>query len=138
GYYDPQLSEKEKQRMIDSVFELGKTRYEQFTAFNRQNEHTPVKDTVSVQANTEAIKDKELSISTKEMSMQHQLFFASSPGPNTDFQVGITDKEIQVVVDGTQVVKTNYRLRMLLAENTMINGIEVPKNTPVFGFISFK
>ena len=41
-------------------------------------------------------------------------------------------------MDGTQTVKTNYRLQMRLEKSAQINGVLVPKNTPVYGFISFK
>lgn len=51
---------------------------------------------------------------------------------------GGSDSEFKVVVDGTQVVKANSRLRMRLLDTTIINGVPIPKNTPIFGFISFQ
>ena len=57
---------------------------------------------------------------------------------NPKMDIANTDAEILVEVDGNQVVKTNYRLRMRLIKDALINGVKVPRNTPVFGFISFK
>ena len=42
------------------------------------------------------------------------------------------------MVDGTQVVKANSRLRMRLAQPASIGDKFIPKNTPVFGFVSFQ
>jgi len=72
------------------------------------------------------------------MGLEHQLFFASSPKPNDIIIIGNTDEIIYVVVDGDQVVKENSRLRMRLSKAAMINNKQMPKNTPVFGFISFQ
>src|SRR5690606_34918856 len=57
---------------------------------------------------------------------------------NPKLDIANTDAEILVEVDGSQVVKTNYRLRMRLLKDALINGVKIPKNTSVFGFISFK
>ena len=81
---------------------------------------------------------REQKIQAKELGLEHQLFFAASPKPNEVSIIGNTDETIYVVVDGDQVVKANTRLRMRLTKTATINGKEMPKNTPVFGFISFQ
>jgi len=43
-----------------------------------------------------------------------------------------------VRVDGTQTVKTNSRLHMRLIREAYINGMTVPKNTSLYGVITFK
>lgn len=43
-----------------------------------------------------------------------------------------------MVVDGDQIVKANTRLRMRLTKAATINSKLMPKNTLVFGFISFQ
>lgn len=51
---------------------------------------------------------------------------------------GTSDPVIYAVVDGDQVIKKNSRLRMRLIETVIVNDSLIPKNTPIFGFISFK
>lgn len=135
GYYDPELPEKDKERIIDSIYTLGQTRYDKIQEINNRPQIkeapiTKVVDTVEIQAAKE--------IDAKEMGLEHQLFFASAPKTNEIPAIGTTDPEIKVVVDGTQVVKANARLRMRLAEAATIGNNHLPKNTPVFGFISFQ
>ena len=72
------------------------------------------------------------------MGLEHQLFFAAAPKPNAVTKAGTTDKNIYAVVDGDQTVKVNSRLRMRLTKVALINGKQMPKNTLVFGFISFQ
>ena len=72
------------------------------------------------------------------MGLEHQLFFASAPEAPKDGTTSNTDKEINVMVDGTQVVKANSRLRMRLSQPARIGDKLIPKNTPVFGFVSFQ
>lgn len=41
-------------------------------------------------------------------------------------------------VEGNQVVKKNYRLRMQLTKDATINGKLIPKNSLIYGFIKFQ
>lgn len=41
-------------------------------------------------------------------------------------------------MDGNQTVKTNYRLQMRLLKDATVYGQHYPKNTPIYGFVSFK
>jgi len=135
GYYDPELPEKDKERIIDSIYTLGQTRYDKIQEINNQPQikEAPINKVVDT-AEIRAAKK----IDAKEMGLEHQLFFASAPKTNEITVTGITNPEIKVVVDGTQVVKANSRLRMRLAEAAAIGDNHLPKNTPVFGFISFQ
>ena len=74
----------------------------------------------------------------EQLGLEQQLFFAASPKPNEVSIIGNTDETIYVVVDGDQIVKANTRLRMRLTKAATINNKLMPKNTPVFGFISFQ
>ncbi len=134
GYYDPELPDKEKQRMIDSIYELGQSRYEKINAVSRAKEPAP---SIPKKVDSSAVARKQ-KIEAKEMGLEHQLFFASAPKGENRSNSGATDPEILVVVDGKQVVKANSRLRMRLAQDAIIANKPIPKNTPVFGFISFQ
>ena len=143
GYYDTGLLEKEKERKIDSIYELGKARQAQIANLMKTRPTSPTENsspslikTVPKVDTTEV--EKKRKIEAKEMGLEHQLFFASAPTKPQDFITNTTDKEIKVVVDGTQVVKANSRLRMRLSEPARIGDKFIPKNTPVFGFVSFQ
>lgn len=135
GYYDPELPEKDKERIIDSIYTLGQTRYDKIQEINNQPQIMEAPVTKVVDTAEIRIAQK---IEAKEMGLEHQLFFASAPKMNEIPIAGTTDPEIMVVVDGTQVVKANSRIRMRLAEDATIGDNHLPKNTPVFGFISFQ
>ena len=135
GLYNPDLPEQEKERIVDSIYNAGKIQYSKKKYRNlRQNKvaqkHTPQIDSAELK--------REQKIQAKELGLEHQLFFAASPKPNEVSVIGNTDETIYVVVDGDQVVKANTRLRMRLTKSATINGKLMPKNTPVFGFISFQ
>lgn len=133
GFYDADFMDKEKVRIVDSIYKQNKITYtESKYVVPERYRKKPTAEVASP-----SIK-KEESISLKELGLEHQLFFASNPMANPKLGLANTDAEILVEVDGNQVVKTNYRLRMRLIKDALINGVKVPKNTPVFGFISFK
>ncbi|MBZ9730751.1 conjugative transposon protein TraM [Salegentibacter sp. JZCK2] len=138
GYYDTELLEKEKERKIDSIYELGQTRYEQITKIPSPPEsNSPTQTKRPSKSDTTENRETQ-KIEAKEMGLEHQLFFASAPKKSEPDITGATDKEIKVVVDGTQVIKANSRLRMRLARPARIGVKLIPKNTPVFGFVSFQ
>ncbi len=135
GYYDPDLPELEKERIVDSIYAAGKIKYSKSSYQNLGERKTaPIK----VQEIDSAEIKREQKIEAKELGLEHQLFFAASPKPNDISNLGNTDPIIYAVVDGDQVVQANSRLRMRLINTATINGRVVPKNTPVFGFISFQ
>lgn len=132
GIYDPDLLDKEKMRLVDSIYNEGKINYSE-NAYRNERPKVPAKVNA---INADSILPKrETSISEKELGLEHQLFFASVPKEN-----GTLDKDmaIPVIVDGTQTVKTNYRLRMRLMEDAIINGFRIPRNTLIYGFVSFQ
>lgn len=135
GFYDPDLPEREKERIVDSIYSAGRIQYS-------EKEYQNIGRKKTVQKSIEQIDSTEIKreqkIEAKELGLEHQLFFAASPKPNEISIIGDTDATIYVVVDGDQVVKANTRLRMRLTKNALINGKQMPKNTLVFGFISFQ
>ena len=135
GFYDPDLPEREKERIVDSIYDAGKIRYSEKRYQNLGRRKIAQKSTKKIDSSE--IK-REQKIEAKELGLEHQLFFAAAPKPNEFSILGNTDETIYVVVDGDQVVKANSRLRMRLTKAATINGKQMPKNTPIFGFISFQ
>jgi len=135
GYYDPENAIKEKERIVDSIYRLGKIDYKE----NRYRNDAPKIKVKPITPKKDSIIPKvDPTIEAKELGLEHQLFFASNPLKN-ELSTNIkTDNQIYVVVDGNQTVKADSRLRMRLYKDAIINNRLIPKNTPVFGFISFQ
>ncbi len=135
GFYDPDLPEREKKRIVDSIYDAGKIKYSEKRYQNLGQRRASQKTTTKVDS---AEVKREQQIEAKELGLEHQLFFAADPKPNEVSIIGNTDETIFVVVDGDQIVQANTRLRMRLTKAATINGKLMSKNTPIFGFISFQ
>ncbi|ADF52105.1 MULTISPECIES: conjugative transposon protein TraM [Flavobacteriaceae] len=135
GFYDPDLPEREKERIVDSIYDAGKIKYSE-KRYQNLGQRRAVQQTVPKVDSAEVKREQK--IEAKELGLEHQLFFAAAPKPNEVSIIGNTDETIYVVVDGDQIVQTNTRLRMRLTKAATINGKLMPKNTPIFGFISFQ
>lgn len=140
GRYDPDLLDKEKIRIIDSIYSEGRIdytekRYRQprTTAVKTQRTIQNQKDTIS-----KAEDEKELAVAAKELGLEHQLFFASDPKENPITNNLNTDALIFVRVDGSQTIKKDFRLQMRLSKAATIYGQHFPRNTLIYGFVSFK
>jgi Conjugative transposon, TraM len=135
GVFDPDLIEKEKQRIVDSIYNQGSINYAESNyrisksnrAFNNLNKS--IDDSIkNIRKNSE-----------KKIQESHQIFFLSDPKENEKQRTNIkTDEVIYVVVNGDQVVKTHSRLEMRLIKPVLINNELLPKNTYLYGFITFK
>ena len=135
GFYRADLPEREKERIVDSIYEAGKVQYSE-RRYQNLGQKRNVRKAGSTIDSSEI--EREQKIKAKELGLEHQLFFAASPNPNDFSIIGNTDETIYVVVDGDQVVKANSRLRMRLTKAAMVNNKQMPKNTLVYGFISFQ
>jgi len=135
GFYDADLPEREKERIVDSIYSAGKIEYSEESYRNIGVKKGVAK--VAKAVDSAEIK-AEQKIDAKEMGLEHQLFFASDPRKSDISVSGTTDAVIYAVVDGDQVVKANSRLRMRLTKAAIINSKRIPKNTPIYGFISFQ
>jgi len=135
GTYDPYLLDKEKKRLVDSIYKNGRIDY---TAGSYKNlepkESTPIEEP-KTESTLAEIEPKD---STEELALEHQLFFSSNPNENQIDKIQKTNKTISVIVVGTQTVQTNYRLNMRLLQDVVIDGIQIPRNTPIYGFVSFQ
>jgi len=135
GFYNRDLPEMEKERIVDSIYGAGKIKYSTASYKHIGKKRTVPKREKEIDSTELKMKQK---IAAKELGLEHQLFFAAAPKKNQMSILGSTDKMMYAVVDGNQVVKDNSRLRMRLVQDAMINNKKVPKNTPIYGFISFQ
>ncbi|TYA89178.1 conjugative transposon protein TraM [Seonamhaeicola marinus] len=143
GVYDANLLEKEKKRIVDSIYNdirfinsIDDDQYEndykekplEKREIEKAKSYLQAKDSIPI----------EPKIDLKELGLEHQLFFASDPIKNGKEEISHTDSIIYARVDGTQMIKQSYRLQMRLTKEALINNKMVPRNTPVYAFVSFK
>lgn len=136
GFYDPDLRNKRKERIVDSIYNSGRINYTQNSYRSIQGqEQKKEPDT----ARAPLPEGKQDPVSPKELGLEHQLFYSSAPAKNlAGVEPTSSEGVFNVEVDGNQVVKTGYRLRMRLTEAAVINNKYIPEHTPVYGFISFQ
>ena len=91
GFYDPDLPEKDKQRIVDSIYQSGRIKYSEKTYQNMGTKK--VVATVAPEIDSAEIKAAQ-KIDAKEMGLEHQLFFASAPVQNEISVTGTTDAKI--------------------------------------------
>lgn len=135
GFYDPDLPEREKEQIVDSIYKTGKIKYSEKRYKNLGQKKIVQIDSQKIDSSD--IK-REQKIEAKELGLEHQLFFASAPKENEYSIIDNTDKTIFVIVDGKQIVGPNTRLRMRLTKTAKISGKQIAKNTVLFGFINFQ
>ena len=130
GMYDPMLEEKERQRIVDSIYATAQISYDKEEANGSDNPKTQVKDS-QVQAQRINI----------DFAARHETFFEGVeviPKPNTTEVTSTTDPFILVEVNGEQTVRNDERLELRLAVEATIQGVVLERNTLVYGFTSFK
>lgn len=135
GVYDPNLLDKEKERIVDSIYASGRINYSEIERPEYNSLRIPAAQESEIDS-TDLMNERKTA--AKALGLEHQLFFATHPIPNDVIDDSKTDAEIHVVVDGNQIVRVNHRLRMRLSKTATINNRIVPKNTPIYGFIKFQ
>jgi len=136
GFYDPDLREKQKVKIVDSIYNSGRINYTQNSYRNNLDKAQVEKPQLDGNLTTEELKEP---FSAKELGLEHQLFYSSNPVLTKEVSsLSRSEAEIHVEVDGNQTVKNGFRLKMRLTEPAIINNRSIAKNTPVYGFISFQ
>ncbi len=133
GRFDPDLMDKKKQRMVDSIYRMGRIDY---SDSSYSAEITPRKKVVpNIRIDTTDREEKgQQGDSLKKMALEQQLFFAVSP----QVDALASGNRLEVLVDGEQTVRVNDRLRMRSSADCKINGIPVSKNTILYGIVKFR
>lgn len=137
GYYDPDFPQREKGRILDSIYEYNNNNYEDY---GFENEYEQEEWGTPFEADIQEISDaSQATPKPQEMGLAHQLFYATAPEVEMEKPISNNSTaDILVEVDGDQVVQAGYRLKMRLKDSTTINNIQFPANTPIYGFISFQ
>lgn len=134
GLYDPSFQERERQRIVDSIYSEGRINYE-----SGDYRNAPINNPVLARNNTRKDETEETAI---DFSKAHQEFFDYEPKPISlavsEETNGKTDAFMAVEVNGEQTVKKDSRLELRLAVDALIGGDSIPRNSLVYGFVSFK
>ncbi|RAV29228.1 conjugative transposon protein TraM [Sinomicrobium soli] len=130
GVYDPDLEEKKKQRMVDSIYRQGRIDY-QARGYRNSNQTTAVDSTTRVNAQDKTDPGDIQKGQEGFFKVGKALWDAATPK-------SYTQPVIRAVIHNTQTVKVNSRLELRLTEDAIIRDVSVPKNTLVYGFVKLK
>ena len=135
GVYDPTLEEKERERMVDSIYTYGPIDLEE-NPWNYRLEEEPepvIRQEIRVEEPPSVV------VSPKDLVVGHQEFFQPRviDTPVEELPRD-TDSVIPVKVNGQQQVRINDRLELMLDKAVTIRGRRYPKNTLLYGFVQFK
>lgn len=128
GYFNPDYMEYEKNRIIDSIYQSKNFDVADLTAPIAK---APISQEGGKDEKKEGLERLEQSITTKEMALQHQLFFASEPEPDG---TSTTDGWV-VYVDGRQTIRSGQRLNLRLPSEIILDKKTIPKGSRVYGFV---
>ena len=133
GVYDPDLPDKKKAQIVDSIYNHGRINYAD-NSYRKSRVQKVIKK-VNPSGSIADKQDYGKTLSSDKTVFKD--FFNSNPNRSERIEKS-TDDVIHVVVNGDQVVKTFSRLEMRLARPALINNELLPKNTYLYGFVSFK
>lgn len=136
GLFDPDLLNKKKIQMIDSIYRHGRINYSDpngYQDYRKKNKDSAI-SVLKIKSNLETpVLPPKPTI--KEMALEQQLFFASSPKNKKVVQDKLV---IDALVDGKHIVKVNDRLELRTINGFLIDGVLIPRNTILYGIVSFK
>ena len=133
GVYDPDLPDKKKAQIVDSIYNQGRINYAD-NSYRKSRVQKVIKK-VNPSGSIADKQDYGKTLSSDKTVFKD--FFNSNPNKSERIEKR-TDDVIHVVVNGDQVVKTFSRLEMRLTKPALINNERLPKNTYLYGFVSFK
>lgn len=133
GVFDPDLLEKEKMHMVDSIYKHGRIDYTKMDYRGFVGDSSTVYEPINNPYLE--VSDIKPSPGIKEMALEQQLFFASAPKVKKSLK---DTTVIYALANGSQMIKANDRLELRTIEDAFVDGVLVPKNTILYGIVSFK
>ncbi len=135
GLFDPDLIDKEKAQIVDSIYRHGRIDYTEGT-YRKPTQDNEVKTNAPKKRPKRVIEPKvkeDSPLTIQEMALEQQLFFASDP--LSEVADGVV---IPAIVERTQTIRANDRLEFRILKEVTINGTTIPKNSTVFGIVAFQ
>lgn len=136
GYFNPDYMEYEKQRIIDSIYkhsnlEAGKVAVKEIT------KDPPPIPMAGKNMGNGRVGDGAL-LSIQERGLAHQLFFAADPQRVIAPLVGDQGRAVLAYVDGNQTLRDGHRLHLRSGQNFQWNGLAIPKDARIYGFVKLR
>ncbi|MHA7831809.1 MAG: conjugative transposon protein TraM [Flagellimonas sp.] len=129
--YDPLLGEKERQRIVDSIYREGRIDYGEGTY--RRPKKIPLENETASQATPDAPPKQKTEL--VDFSEAYRTFFAhNTRNANTNPPMVVA----VAMVNGEQTVRSKNRLELRLKEAVELNGRRFNRNTLLYGFVSFR
>ena len=129
GAYDPELQEKQRQRIVDSIYREGRIDYGAGTYRKPKSKTQQIRDT---QTENSDPKPEPRPI---DFSKTYTAFFGSRPIQKDSVHPPVV---IRAIVNGEQRVRAKNRLELRINEDMDINGMHFTRNTLLYGFVSFR
>ncbi len=128
GFFDPHLREKDRLRIIDSIYREENLEYEpQEVVYDS----LPVEPPFPIAENPK--------FERIDFAEEHADFFSGKLPDHPLHQpekLKVTDSLIIVAVNGNHKVRQNDRLELRLQKPATVGGMHLPVNTIVYGFVS--
>lgn len=129
GKYDPLLGEKERQRIVDSIYREGRIDYGEGTYRKPKQVSKENENLTTPKSNGDSEKETE----PIDFSMAHRDFFGHNiADTNTEPPMAVA------MVNGEQTVRSKNRLELRLKEAVELNGRRFDRYTLLYGFVSFR
>ncbi|MCR9226629.1 MAG: conjugative transposon protein TraM [Flavobacteriaceae bacterium] len=129
GTYEPLLEEKERQRIVDSIYREGRIDYGERTY--RKPKKIPLKN--ENLTTPKPHRDSTQKTEPIDFSKAHEKFFDHNSS-DTDTKPPMA----VAMVNGEQTVRSKNRLELRLKEAVELNGRRFDRNTLLYGFVSFR
>lgn len=136
GVYDPALEENEREKVIDSIYRHTLVGVVQDNRYDHEDYGYEDPYVVAV-PEKEKVEPEYQEVILKDLASGHDQFFLTAKRdiPSERPSVGNKNTGIRAEVNGTQKVRTNDRLELLLKEDVEIAGKKFKKNTIVYAFV---
>jgi len=131
GIYDPELQEKQRQRIVDSIYREGSIDYAAGT-YRKLKSKIQKNKTITTENSDPIAKPAPKSV---DFSKVHTAFFGSKMIERDSVHLPVA---IKAMVNGEQRVRAKNRLELRLKEHVQIGGRHFTRNTLLYGFVSFR
>ena len=129
GIYDPELQEKQRQRIVDSIYREGRIDYGAGTYRKPKSRTQPIVD-IQTENSDPMPEPKPI-----DFSKAHTDFFGSKMIERDSVHPPVA---IKAIVNGEQRVRAKNRLELRLKEDVQIGNRYFTRNTLLYGFVSFR
>lgn len=131
GAFDITLKDKERQRIVDSIYREGRIDYGE--GMYRKPKAEPQKgDEIKSETHNPHIIPEQERI---DFSTAHSAFFTTKAVKRDSVHPPVA---IQAMVNGEQRVRAKNRLELRLMEDVHIKGMYFKRNTLLYGLVSFR